>query len=306
MKTLAAMGLVLVTPFSPGAGLSQQANEFLPAAGCDTRPMSEELSELVAASDLIVIATPQIDVGQLAAAARSESPDYMQVRLASARPLKGVLSQGDLTLRIFPQDRPYAPSNAALATASNRASIFFLTQVDEGPVGLYFAGHSQASLQPAEQARVDTIAHEIARQRRILENWRPDATPYDREVARLIQELVSVEPRDGQGGRAAQQGILQRIEALGTPAVPAIIAHMDDRRRLAFAQMSLVNHNPDAFESMRHYGPELVVDALDAILNQLTGRSFGIIVNGGSERERQAAVSGWRIYAANLRCRGST
>ncbi|MBV9524130.1 MAG: hypothetical protein JO010_15115 [Alphaproteobacteria bacterium] len=266
------------------------------------------MSALVAASDLIVIATPEVDRERLAAAATSSDPDYLKIRLASVRLLKGDLPSGDLVLRFFPRDRPYAPSNAALAAASNVPSILFLTHVDAGPVGNYFAGYSQAALQVADPSRVDAIVSEIARQRQILDSWRPDPTiPYDREVSRLIRLLTSLgrDPRSSEERRAVQEDVFRRIEALGAPAVPAIIAHMDDRTPLAFDEISLVNHAPDAFESTRHYGPQWVVDALDAILNQITGRSFGNIMNGGSERERRAAVSGWRIYAANLRCGGS-
>ena len=57
------------------------------------------------------------------------------------------------------------------------------------------------------------------------------------------------------------------MESLGKGAVPAIIAQMDDRLSLAFREIALQNHIPDAGESLRRYGPELVVDALDAILN---------------------------------------
>jgi hypothetical protein len=303
LKSVAAIWLLFLMPCSPAIGRLHPAYESSPSAAC-VRPALPEMSDLVAASDLILVATLHVDGERLAAAARSANPDYIRVRLTSVRPLKGVPPQADPVLTVYPQDRPYAPSNAALAAASDRPSIFFLTQVDVGPVGLYFAGYSRASLQPAEQSRVDAIAGEIARQRRILENWRPDpAAQHDREVARLIQELVSVASSNG---ISAQQDIFQRIEALGEPAVPAIIAHMDDRRRLAFRQISLANHSADAFESMRHYGPELVVDALDALLNQITGKSFGNIMNGGSERDRRAAVDGWRIYATNLRCARSS
>jgi hypothetical protein len=308
-KSVAAILLLLGIASSSEVGRSHPASEASPAT-CAARPAAEDLSRLVAATDLIVIATPQIDREVLAAAARSASPDYLNIRLASVRPLKGDRPPGDLILRVYPEDRPYAPSIAAIAAASNLPSILFLTQVDHGPVGLYFAGYSPAALQPAEQRRIDAIASEIARQRRILESWRPDrSAAHYRQVAGLIQELISLritDRRSWQERLAAQQDVFQRIEALGEPAVPAIIAQMDDRRPLAFQQISLFNRDPNAFESMRHYGPELVVDALDAILNQITGRSFGNIMNGGSERERRAAVSGWRIYAADLRCaRGS-
>jgi hypothetical protein len=78
---------------------------------------------------------------------------------------------------------------------------------------------------------------------------------------------------------------------------------MDDRRPLRTQAISLVNHAPNAFEATRHYGPDQVVDGLDAVLRQITGQSFGSIENGGSSRERDAAVAGWRIYAADLPCK---
>ncbi len=40
-----------------------------------------------------------------------------------------------------------------------------------------------------------------------------------------------------------------------------------------------------------------MVDALAAVLNQITGRNFGFIYNGASEEERRSAVDGWRHYA---------
>jgi hypothetical protein len=124
----------------------------------------------------------------------------------------------------------------------------------------------------------------------------PDTTlPRYSEVHKLIASLGRVSGED-------QQRAFNRLEALGQEAVPAIIAQMDDRRALRTAAISLANHSPDAFESVRHCGPKQVVDGLDAVLNQITGQSFGSIMNGGSDRQRDAAVAGWRIYAADRDC----
>ena len=81
---------------------------------------------------------------------------------------------------------------------------------------------------------------------------------------------------------------------------------MDDRRALTNPTISLVNHSPDAFEGIRHYGPKVMVDALVAVLNQVTGESFGFIYNGGTTQERDAAVRGWRIYLDHLRKSSNT
>jgi hypothetical protein len=101
---------------------------------------------------------------------------------------------------------------------------------------------------------------------------------------------------------AAQRKIFADLEALGPDAVPAIVAQMDDRRPLAIQAISLANKAPDAWERMRHYGPEQIVDALSAILSQMTGENFGEIENGGSDRSRRTAVNAWRIYVADQAC----
>lgn len=79
---------------------------------------------------------------------------------------------------------------------------------------------------------------------------------------------------------STEQQAFVELEALGCPAVPAIIERMDDERHLPDPRISLTNKSPDAFEGKRFYGPQKVVDALAAILNQLTGQDFGFIYNG--------------------------
>lgn len=88
----------------------------------------------------------------------------------------------------------------------------------------------------------------------------------------------------------------KKLEELGQEAVPAIIYLMDDFRRLPIQSISL-ECPPGWFEALRHYSPDRVVDALAAILNQITGQSFGtMIYNGASKKERKLTIDGWRIY----------
>jgi hypothetical protein len=96
--------------------------------------------------------------------------------------------------------------------------------------------------------------------------------------------------------RDTEQKAFADLEALGCTAVPAIIARMDDRRSLPDRQISLRNKSPQAFEATRYYGPEQVVDALAAILNQVTGQDFGFIFNGATDKERSKTVEGWRGF----------
>lgn len=111
------------------------------------------------------------------------------------------------------------------------------------------------------------------------------------EIDQVVAELIKKVPH-----AEAQMEALAQLEALGCVAVPSIIRRMDDRRKLPIPRISLENKSPDAFEAVRHYSPELTVDALAAILNQVTGEHFGFIYNGASEEERATTVKKWREY----------
>jgi hypothetical protein len=112
-------------------------------------------------------------------------------------------------------------------------------------------------------------------------------TKVDQKVAILIGNMLN---------KRTEHRAFADLEALGCAAVPAIIKRMDDRRTLPDPTIALVNKSPDAFEGLRHYGPKKVVDALAAILNQLTGEDFGSIYNGATDEERTRAVNRWRDW----------
>jgi hypothetical protein len=124
------------------------------------------------------------------------------------------------------------------------------------------------------------------------------------EVKRILDRLAELPARPT--AEAEQENLFERLEALGPSAVPAMIDLMDDRRPLRFHSIGLTNHAADAFEGRRLYGPELIVDAVAAILNQITGENFGFIYNGATDAERRAAVAGWRRYRLSLASRADT
>ena len=115
----------------------------------------------------------------------------------------------------------------------------------------------------------------------------PQNAKIDKRVGVLIEKTLKIR---------SERKAFADIEALGCPAVPAIIQRMDDRRSLPDPNISLRNKSPNAFEAVRHYGPEQVVDALAAILNQLTGQNFGLIYNGATDEDRTRAVQAWRKF----------
>ncbi len=300
VRTWHVHGMTVISRKSAGyilclvAGLLVSAPDaaFSTDASC---PPDLHLAKLVAGSDFILTGRMQIDRQQFIAEAGKPSPNWIEIPAKIDHLMKGENLTEPL-IRFDPKHRPYKPSNDAVLGLSGLPTIMFLTQVDEGPRGLYFAGYTPDALRPATEQSIGEIKAEILRQVDILRLWRADTTlPHFEEVRALIAHL-------GHVSGAEQQRVFDQLEALGYPAVPAIIAQMDNRQPLLTHSISLVNHAKNAFEGMRHYGPDQVVDALDAILNQITGESFGSIQNGGSDREREASVAGWRVYAATLRC----
>lgn len=285
--------LILGLAAAPVAPTSQAARHVQTSCPADLK-----LADIVAGSDLILIGKMEVAKQHLVEEAQKPSPDYLDIPIR----VDGVVKGGDVgsaTVRFYPKDAPYKPSNDAILGLAGVPAILFLTRVDDGPVGLYFAGYSPEALKSATEQTIGAARAEALRQSRIIRLWRVDTTlPNFGQVRALIARLGRVSGDE-------QQRVFDRIEALGDVAVPAIIAQMNDRRPLRTQDISLVNHAPDAFEGMRHYGPEQVVDGLDAVLNQITGASFGSIVNGGSNRRRDATIAGWRVYAADLACRKS-
>jgi hypothetical protein len=112
----------------------------------------------------------------------------------------------------------------------------------------------------------------------------------DKQVAALIAKMLD---------KSTEQQAFRDLEALGCAGVPAIIGQMDDRRSLPDPNISLNNNYPEAFEGTRSYEPKVVVDALAAILSQITGQDFGFIYNGASEPQRKKTIEGWRGYLRN-------
>ena len=261
----------------------------LPAAAEDAA-----IWRMVAQAD--VVATGRLDPPE-----NLPARDYVVMPVHDVRPLKGDVG-AQPAIRWYSEPRSYAPSIEQLRAASGSSSLVFAVRGGDGR--LYFAG-SPAAHQPAIHATVAAVETEIARQAEVLANWRPSTDfPHFAEVRAIIDDIVALSPasrNERRSGATRQQRLFDRLIALGPTAVPAIIEQMDDDRALPNPAISLVNHAPDAFEAFRQYAPKGMVDALAAVLNQLTGEHFGFIYNGGTAAERDASVRGWRIYLDRLR-----
>lgn len=250
---------------------------------------------LVAQSDAILI-------GALGPMPETIPPDdYVDIAIAEPHWAKGE-SESAVAIRWYSEPRSYSPSLEQLKAATGVSSLVFLVRAQGD---WYFAGDTPDALRSADPASITAVEAEIARQDRIIADWTVDTnTPLYAEVRAIIERIAALPAPTREERRAwptEQQRLFDQMIALGPDAVPAIIMLMDDDRPLPDRAISLRNLSPDAFEGIRHYGPDVMVEALAAVLNQITGENFGFIYNGATPGERRASINGWRIYLDHLR-----
>lgn len=104
-------------------------------------------------------------------------------------------------------------------------------------------------------------------------------------VSKLVNQTTKSEK--------AERKAFSELESLGSQAVPYLVGHLGDMRPLAAREISFENKATDAFEGVRHYGPNTVHDALAAILNQITNQNFVFVYNGATSQEREENRRKW-------------
>ena len=248
---------------------------------------------LVAGADLIVQGKLRVPVLALKAATKAKRDEYIALQLDVAHVLKGPSGEKTLNIQFYTASGSYGIPVNKVVSLNGKEVTAFITASDGRylPGGLYFAGYTPDTLASSSRWLTQHVADEVSNQKRIQSYFaRPSGfknTLLDAKVKKLIE---------GMSNKKTQSRSFAELEALGKGAVPATIRWMNNRRPLAVPYISLRNDSPQAFEAVRQYGPKLTVDALAAILNQVTGESFGFIYNGASETERQREVNGWRTY----------
>lgn len=116
-------------------------------------PADGKLASLVAASDLVVVGKMDVPRQRLADEAGKQSPEWLDIPIQVESVVKGG-SLSSATVRFYPHDAGYKPSNDAVLRLAGKPAILFLTRVDDGPVGVYFAGYTPDALKPATDLTV--------------------------------------------------------------------------------------------------------------------------------------------------------
>jgi hypothetical protein len=268
---------------------------ILCAAGCTTvrsyNPRPDALWPLVAKSHVIVTGTLDVPVDQIRSCLTSNRHAYAEINVTRDETLKGNPPES-FVVRWHTEPRDYAPDPKLVIALDGKRALLFFANVEDAPTrGYYFAGYTPRALAVASETLIEHVQHEAFAQQKFLGRFSEVFPPAEEPLYDRIKGLIDATTR-----KDSQMAAFRELEQLGPKAVPAIIMLMDDRRDLAIPSISLRNKSSDAFERIRHHKPKKIVDAMAAILNQITGHSFGTIDNSGSERERQATIDGWRVY----------
>lgn len=247
----------------------------------------------VAKSRFIVAGTFQVDTNKLKEIIETES-GYLNFTLSIDSVLKGELQTKELNIAKYifsKKDKSHRSNDSSLFALNGKKTIVFFIESPASTESLFILGNIDNSLTSKTEDTIKVITNEVKQQQEITD----DKTffsicPNDKNSAR-VKRLIA----DMHNGAKANDAYIE-LEKMGFDAVPGMICQMDDRRELAQKHISLENKNPKFWEAYRHYSPKVVVDVLEAILNQITGQSFGFIENGGTEEERANTVRGWRTY----------
>ena len=265
------------------------------ASAASPDPQGERIWQVVAKSHVIVVGTLQVPVEAIRKSISAKNYEYVQLTVRCDDVLKATAAT-TLPVRWYTEPREYSPSPQRILALDGKKAILCLLESDgEATKGFYFADGAPCALSEANAGLVERVRSEVKAQQELLEHFTKAFPPKDEPLYWQVKGLI-----DAITHKDTQMAAFGDLEALGPKAVPAIILLMDDRRELAEKAISLRNP-PGQWEGIRHYAPKTVTDAMAAILNQITAEDFGMIENGGTERERREAVNGWRIYLHHWR-----
>ena len=254
-------------------------------------PKPEEIWPLLAKSTIIATGALTVPVEFIRSRLSSNRHDFVEIHVARDEVLKGTVAP-TFTVRWYTAPSHWDPdAERVIAFNGKRALLFLVEGEDPAANELYFGGYTPRSLSDPDVVLLQQVQREVSAQRDLLAQFDELVSAAEEPLYEQVKHLIDETTRPD-----TQMTAFRQLEELGAKAVPSIIMLMDDRRDLGTPNITLRNGPQLWWESVRYYGPRKVVDAMDAILNQITGESFGQVYNGGTEQKRQEAVNGWRIY----------
>lgn len=280
-----ALAAPLVTLFAAATSLIAQPTTPAPAE--PPRVWNADVRRHVAAA-LVVRGIVHVD--RDAVDATLTKGGHVDVKIDVQEMVHGP-EQATVTFRCYVPERARPrpdehPTPAELLALDGADRVVFLCTVEGHN---YLVADDGGAIVPPDRDVLVALKRREVLHRRLLRTPLAIDPRHEKAMAAILKDVVV--------DRDHQRAAFLALERLGREALPTIVAAMDDRRLLPMREITLDNHAKDAFEAQRHYRPKRVVDGIAAVLNQLTGESFGSLYNGGRDEERAIAVAAWTLFA---------
>jgi hypothetical protein len=246
---------------------------------------------IIASSKEIIIA----NTNEIKNIDRTVLNKYYEYNILVNNILKGI-SEGRKIFKIYMNDENYKYIESL--EYDKEVIIFLISTYDGYGNNNYLAEYSiEDTIILNTELNKNTIKDEIISQKNIIQNKLYENFTIIRKDYNMVRKTIN-----NITNIILEKHSFTKLEKMDMEGVPYIILLMENYKKIPSGSISLKNKSENAFEEFRHYGPELVIDALAAILNQITGEDFGFIYNGEStQEERELTLNGWRIYLYYLK-----
>ena len=235
--------------------------------------------------------------------AKSNNERFVDYSLYNPTYIKGENLGDNLTIRHYSFREPsrYYPKLDQIIQLNEKQVIAFL-QLERDPEKsnsacdseapefvMYFTRNTSCSVNRFSDKLRNVVSNEVKNQKEIaakdLSLQFADAQ-IDKTVRSIIERMLN---------KDTAIDAYKEMESLGFKAVPYIIKHLNDTRELPVKRITLENKSPKAFEALRHYNVNNVIEVLSAILNQMTGSYFYYLKRGKTDRH-QYEIAAWKIW----------
>ncbi len=244
--------------------------------------------DLVLQSDLILRAKLRVPAEEIRKSISKKRAAYVTLTAEVISAAKGGPTSGEIPIAYYTQASTHNPNPKYVLGLDGVETLLFLVQADDSKY--YPAPYSGRSVfTPFGPKDFSEIEKEVSLQRRLLDGYRPVMSwKQGRYEARVRAALE----------RPSAQEAYNELVDLGCQAIPAIVKHMDGRRRFRDTAVAVASNA--SFESIAHYAPEVVSDLAAMALETLTKKSFGFTHNGAEERMRRREVDAWRVCSRRM------
>lgn len=222
----------------------------------------------------------------------NSSPDYSEflLPLKVISSAKGTLVSKKITVHYTPNSSIYVPSAKVLANSNRQRLIAFLRSTEKANE-FYFVGNHCSVIYPFANTQWLESTKEVKKQQNAIGAFSKAKFVKTNASDALVKQLL-----DNLTIKAKQDQAWDKLMKLKEDQLPFLVKYMNDTRPLNNFNIAIELPAP-AFESIVHYSPPTVLDAVSILLNHKAQVNLRCLPAGGSAAERTATLESWEIWA---------